>query len=43
LPQVEAMPEEYSPKVIITGMREDYENNDKLEYSKNIININIFL
>lgn len=37
LPEIAKIAEEYSPKVIITGMREDYENNDKLEYSKNII------
>jgi len=27
----------YSPEVIITGMREDYENGEKLEFSKDII------
>ena len=37
LSEIAKIAEEYSPKVIITGMREDYENNDKLEYSKNII------
>ncbi|MDG2943167.1 glycosyltransferase family 2 protein [Exercitatus varius] len=27
----------HSPKVIITGMREDYENGENIEYSKNIL------
>ena len=37
LSEIAKIAEEYSPKVIITGMREDYENNDKLDCSKNII------
>ena len=37
LSEIAKIAEEYNPKVIITGMREDYENNDKLEYSKNIL------
>lgn len=37
LSEIAKIAEEYNPKVIITGMREDYENHGKLEYSKNIL------
>lgn len=35
--EIAKIAEEYNPKVIITAMREDYEDNEQLEYSKNIL------